>query len=166
MLIVARAWAGVELAAGALGAAEHKLRVALELARDAGLREEIAQTAARLSLLAVLRDPAEAELLAALSRDNAPAESVAAQALWRAATARVVASRNEHAEAGRLAREAIGLVPAEMLNLRADLLVELAQILLARGDRTGATPTLADAIELYERKGNLASAAQARSLTS
>jgi ADP-ribose pyrophosphatase YjhB (NUDIX family) len=164
MLIVARAWASVELAAGALGAAEHELHVALDLARDAGLLEEVAQTAARLSLLAVLRDPAEAELLVALSRDNAPAESVAAQALWPAATARVTASRDEHAQAERLAREAIRLVPAEMLNLRAELLFDLAEILLARGDRTGATPTVADAIELHERKGNLASAAQARSL--
>jgi hypothetical protein len=35
---------------------------------------------------------------------------------------------------------------------------------LARGDRTGATPMVADAIELYEHKGNLVAAAQARSL--
>jgi ATP/maltotriose-dependent transcriptional regulator MalT len=163
MLIVARARASVELAAGDLGAAEHELHVALDYARDVGLREPVAQTAARLSLLAVQRDPAEAELLASLSRDNAPAESVAAQALWRAATARVTASRNAHQEAERLAREAIGLVPAEMPNLQADLLVDLAEIPLARGDRTSATPMIADAIELYERKGNLASAAQARS---
>jgi tetratricopeptide (TPR) repeat protein len=165
MLILARARASVELAAGDLGAAEQELRVALDLARAAGLREPVAQTAARLSLLAVQRDPAEAELLASLSRDNAPAESVAAQALWRAAMARVTASRNAHGgEAERLAREAIGLVPAELPNLRADLLVNLAEIPLARGDQTGATPMLADAIELYERKGNLVSAAQAHSL--
>jgi tetratricopeptide (TPR) repeat protein len=164
MLIVARARGSVELAAGDLGAAEHELYLALDLARDAGLRDSVAQTAARLSLLAVQRDPAEAGLLASVSRDNAPAESVAAQALWRAATARVTASRNAHGEAERLAREAIRLVPAEMPNLRADLLVELVEILLARGDRNGAMPMVADAIELYERKGNLTSAAQARSL--
>jgi tetratricopeptide (TPR) repeat protein len=164
MLIVARARASVELAAGDFSAAEHELHVALDLARAAGLREPVAQTAARLSLLAVQRDPAEAALLASLSRDNAPAESVAAQALWRAATARVTASRNAYEQAQRLAREAIGLVPAEMPNLRADLLVDLAEIPLARGDRTRATAMIADAIELYERKGNLASAAQARSL--
>ena len=76
----------------------------------------------------------------------------------------MTASRNAHGEAERLAREALRLVPAEMPNLRADLLVDLAEILLARGDRTGATPMVADAIELYERKGNLVSAAQARSL--
>jgi tetratricopeptide (TPR) repeat protein len=165
MLIVARARASVELAAGALGAAVNELQVALDLARDAGLREEVAQTAARLSRLAVLHDPAEAELLASLSRDDAPAESVAAQALWRAATARVTAIRNEHADAQRLAREAIRLVPVEMLNLRADLLVDLAEVLLAGGDRTGAASTVAAALELYERKGNLASAAQTRLLT-
>ena len=53
MLIVARARASVELAAGDLGAAEQELHVALDLARAAGLREPVAQTAARLSLLAV-----------------------------------------------------------------------------------------------------------------
>jgi len=164
MLIVARARASVELTAGDPGAAEHELHVALDLARAAGLREPVAQTAARLSLLAVHRDPAAAELLASLSRDNAPTESVAAQALWRAAMARVTASRNAHEEAERLAREAIRLAPTEMPNLRADLLVDLAEIPLARGDRTSATPMIADATELYERKGNLVSAAQARSL--
>ena len=101
MLIMARAQASVELAAGDLGAAEHELHVALDLGRDAGLREAVAQTAARLSLLAVQRDPVEAELLASLSRDNTPKERVAAQALWQAATARVTASRNAHGEAER-----------------------------------------------------------------
>ena len=43
--------------------------------------------------VALQRDPARAEALATLSRDNAPAESIAAQALARVATARVTASR-------------------------------------------------------------------------
>jgi len=164
MLIVASAHASVELAAGDLGAAERELRAALDLARDIGLRENIAQTAARLSLLVVERDPDQAELLASLSREKAPAESVAAQALWRAATARVMASRNATSEAEHVAREAVGLVPTQMLNLRADLLAGLAELLEAGGDRNAAMPLIAETIALYERKGNLLSAARARSL--
>jgi DNA-binding SARP family transcriptional activator len=164
MLIMASAGASVELAADDLGAAERELRVALDLARDVGLRENIAQTAARLSLLAVERDPEQAELLASLSRENAPAESVAAQALWRAAAARVMASRNATAGAERVAREAVGLVPAQMLNLRADLLAVLAEVLRTGEDRNAAMPPIAEAIALYEHKGNLVSAARARSL--
>lgn len=164
MLIMASARASMELVAGDLGAAEHELRVALDLARDVGLREAVAQTAAQLSLLVVRRDPADAAQLASVSRESAPAESVAAQALWRAATARALATRAEHGEAERLARRAVPLVPAEMLNLRADLLVSLGEILSTGGDETPATSVIGEAVELYERKGNLASAARARSL--
>lgn len=164
MLIVASARASIELSAGDLRAAERELLVALELALDLGLRENIAQTAARLSLLAVRRDTERAELLASVSRENAPAESVATQALWRAAAARVMASRNAIAEAERVAREALGLVPTQMLNLRADLIALLAELLAASGDQNAAMPLTAEAIALYERKGNLVSAARARSL--
>ncbi len=74
-----------------------------------------------------------------------------------------MATGAEHGEAERLAREAVRLVPAEMLNLRADLLASLAQIPRARGDDTAATSAIGEAVELYERKGNVASAARVRS---
>jgi hypothetical protein len=50
-----------------------------------------------------------------------------------------------------------------MPNLRADLLVELAEILRAAGDATGATRAIGEAIDLYEQKGNVVAAARARS---
>jgi hypothetical protein len=40
-----------------------------------------------------------------------------------------------------------------MPNLRTDLLVDLAWILLARGDQTGAAPVIADAIEISRAQG-------------
>jgi tetratricopeptide (TPR) repeat protein len=152
----------VELAAGDIDAAENELEIALELARGARLRDTIAQTAARLSLAVVQRDTARAELLASQSREAAPAESCAAQALWRAATARAAASRNRHREASALAREAVRLVPTEMPNLRADLHMELAEVLRAAGDETGARGAIGEAIDLYEQKGNLLGASRAR----
>jgi tetratricopeptide (TPR) repeat protein len=163
MMLIALARASVELAAGDVDAAERELGIALELARAARLRDTVSQTAARLSLAVVQGDAARAERLAALSRDNAPAESVAAQALWRAATARSTASRNDRREGRALAREAVHFVPTEMPNLRADLLVELAGTLRADGDATGASKAIGEAIDLYEQKGNVVAAARARS---
>jgi DNA-binding SARP family transcriptional activator/tetratricopeptide (TPR) repeat protein len=160
MMVLALDHASVELSAGDVVAAERQLEVALELARAGRLRDIIAQTAARFSLVVVQRDPARAEALAALSRDNAPAEGIAAQALARAATARVTASRALRGAAD-LATEAVRLVPTEMPNLRADLLVELADILRASGDATGATRAIGEAIGLYEQKGSLVGAARA-----
>jgi tetratricopeptide (TPR) repeat protein len=160
MMILALDRASVELAARDIDAAERELEVALELARAGRLRDTIAQTAARLSLVVLQRDPGRAEALATLSRDNAPAESIAAQALARVATARTTASRARHGATG-LATEAVRLVPSVMPNLRADLLVELAEILRASGDAIGATRAIGEAVGLYERKGNLVGAARA-----
>jgi hypothetical protein len=162
-MLIALARVNVEFADGDVDAAERELGVALELARAARLRDTVAQTAARLSLSVVRRDAARAEGLAALSREDAPSESVAAQALWRAATARVTANRNRRRGPRALATEAVRVVPTEMPNLRADLLVELAKILRADGDATGATRAIAEAIDLYDRKGNLVAGARVRS---
>ena len=98
-----------------------------------------------------------------MSKNHAPVEGLAAQALWRAAKAGVMVSRDDHLEAERLAREAVGLAPAEMPNLRADLLMDLAGVLLWARQRAKTQPVIAEAIALYERKGNLVSAARARS---
>jgi hypothetical protein len=51
-----------------------------------------------------------------------------------------------------------------MLNLSADLRVDLTEILLAARWGKAALPVIKEAIDLYERKGNLVSAARARAL--
>jgi hypothetical protein len=56
------------------------------------------------------------------------------------------------------AREAIKPVPDDMLNLRAILLVGLAEILRAAGRHDQAQPVSAEAVQLYERKRNLVAA--------
>jgi ATP/maltotriose-dependent transcriptional regulator MalT len=83
---------------------------------------------------------------------------VTAQALAGAARARVLLGSGDHREAERFAREAITLVPDDMLNLRATLLVGLAEILLAAGRHDEAQPVSAKAVQLYERKHNLVAA--------
>jgi hypothetical protein len=99
-----------------------------------------------------------------MAKEYAPAQGAAAQALWRAAKAGILVSRDDHLEAERLAREAAGLAPAEMPNLRADLLVDLAEVLLRAKQPAKAKPVIAEAIGSYERKGNLVSAASARAV--
>lgn len=102
----------------------------------------------------------EAETFATTSADHAPTEGVAAQALWRAARARVMVALDNHDEAERLMREAIRPVSSEMLNLRADLLIDLAEILQAGKSRGAAMPIIQEAIEVYNRKRNEVSAAR------
>jgi ATP/maltotriose-dependent transcriptional regulator MalT len=83
---------------------------------------------------------------------------VTAQALAGAARARVLLGSGDHREAERFAREAIEPVPDDMLNLRASLLVGLAEILLAAGRDDEVQPVSAEAVQLYERKHNLVAA--------
>src|SRR6266496_512262 len=163
LMWAARSSAAVETLAGDIEASERELRAALQLGLGFRERGPVAEIAAGLSRVLSIPDRStEAAGFATMSVDHAPAEGTAAQALWRAAKARVMASRDDQVEAERLAREAVGLAPAEMLNLRADLLTDLAGVLLGAGQRATAQPVLAEAIELYERKGNLVSAARAR----
>jgi DNA-binding SARP family transcriptional activator/tetratricopeptide (TPR) repeat protein len=164
LMFAARSSAVVEFLAGNLAAGEGELRAALQMALEMREREWISQFAAMLSRVLSVQGSEEAERFSTLSFETVPAENVAAQALWRSAKARVLANRSDHREAERLAREAVQLLPREMLNLSADLHLDLAEILLVAGWREAAVPVIKEAIELYKRKGNLVSAARARAL--
>jgi len=165
LMWAARSSAAVETLAGDLEGSERELRAALQLALRFREREPVARIAAGLSRVLSMRDrSSEAAGFATMSMEYAPVEGLAAQALWRTAKARVMVSRGDHLEAERLAREAVGLAPAEMPNLRADLLVDLAEVLLRAKQPAKSQPVIAEAIELYKRKGNLVSAARARAV--
>ena len=144
----------IELIAGDLPAAEREFRASLEIDHAIGEeREDFSQTAARLAFVLWRQGRDEdAAGMAELSVEAAPSESVAAQALSSAARARATAD-------AELARKAVGLVPDEMLNLRADVLVECAEVLRRAGDDNGAKDAVEEAARLYERKGNLAAIA-------
>jgi hypothetical protein len=75
-----------------------------------------------------------------------------------------LAARGKIEDGTRLAQTAIDLVPATMLDLRADLYVDLAQTQMAGGHREAAREAIDDAITFYERKGNLVAASEARLL--
>jgi tetratricopeptide (TPR) repeat protein len=131
----------------------------LSFGREFEERDQISQAAARLALLLRrLGRSVEAAEFAALSAETAPADGAQAQALSRAAMAASASAAGEHQQAERLASEAVGLVPAEMLNLRADVLVELAEVLLAASQQHSAEQASSQAARLYALKGNLVSA--------
>jgi DNA-binding SARP family transcriptional activator/tetratricopeptide (TPR) repeat protein len=156
---VAQADATVEVLAGDVAAAESALRVALELTRESNERDPVSQIAARLATVVRAQGRLEeAASFALLSEEAAPSEGVEARALSLAATARSASDRGKHQEAEARAREAVSLVPKEMLSLRADVLVELAEVLRAGSQRHGALEAVREAMRLYERKGDTVSA--------
>jgi len=105
----------------------------------------------------------EAEQIAQLGRELGDDQDALAQALWRQVQALVDASRGQHTRAGHLAREAVAFSErSDGLNWQGDALSDLAEVLHAAGRGDEAAATLTRALERYERKHNLAQAAQTR----
>jgi len=70
---------------------------------------------------------------------------------------------NQEIGINRLAREAVAITErTDALNWQGDALSDLAEVLHAAGRRDEAEATLTRALERYERKMNLAQAAQTR----
>jgi DNA-binding SARP family transcriptional activator len=163
LMFLAQSNATVDLLNEDLAAAERDLRKAVDLALEIGERDEISWAAAKLSLvLRAEKRSEEAANFAALSTRTAPSESVAAQALSRTAQAHELAERGDHPDAEALARQAVDLAPNQMLNLRADLLVELSKVLQTTDGGRVAREAADEAARLYERKGNIVAASRVR----
>ena len=91
------------------------------------------------------------------------ATETATEMTWRQVKGKVLARRGEHAQAERLAREAIAMGEGtESLNGQGDAHADLAEVLLLAGKPDEASAALEQALERYDRKGNLVSAQRAR----
>jgi tetratricopeptide (TPR) repeat protein len=113
--------------------------------------------------LCALGRHAEAERYARLTRELEVRQNVLGEATWRQVQAVVQAHRGEHAEAEALAREAVGIAErTDGLNYQGDAFCDLAEVLAAAGRTHEAAEALEQALERYERKKNLAMAAQMR----
>jgi ATP/maltotriose-dependent transcriptional regulator MalT len=143
--------------AGDLEAAEREMR------RSAAIHEEIGAT----RYLAMVRAHLAHVLLAQGRVEEAVATIASARALdagsgvryevyWRTATAKAaLRTAGGPVEAVRLAREAVEIVGRSTnLNLHAEALAMLADVLEATGDRASALVSFEAAGDLYERKGN------------
>jgi tetratricopeptide (TPR) repeat protein len=159
----------IELLAGDAGAAERLLRPACERLDLIGELGYLA-SAVPLLLEALYRLGRDEEALRVSERWHPDRltvpEDVDAQVAWRAVRAKLLARRGEVAEAESLAREAVAQASStDDIQLRAEALTALAEVLRIAGSSGQAEAALGEAIAFYERKGNLVAAATVRAMS-
>jgi tetratricopeptide (TPR) repeat protein len=104
-------------------------------------------------VLGALGRPDEAEALAHKGRELGDPDDVWTQALWRQTLALVHSARGQHAEAVRLAEEAVEWFSrTDSLLRQGDAQCDLAHVLGAAGRRDEAIEAWRDALDRYERK--------------
>ena len=164
-LAALRIWMGeVEMLAGDVRAAERSRRRAFETLQGLDEKGILSTVAAYLAetLVALGRDE-EAVRFTLVSEEAAASDDVTSQILWRSARAKAWSREGRREEARELGREALALAAkTDHLNLHADALMSLAQVLSEAGCANEAAGAVEGAIRLYERKGNLVSVAAAR----
>ena len=158
----------VETLAGDAAAAEDEIRTAYEVLERWKMGEKglLSTHAARLaqSLYAQQRY-VEAEDYTKISEQAGASDDIATQTLWRQVRAKTLARRGHVEDAEQLARDAVALAePTDALDMRADGLVDLAEVLHLIGRTDETTGVLEGAVRLYEQKGDVVSAARARSV--
>jgi class 3 adenylate cyclase/tetratricopeptide (TPR) repeat protein len=156
----------IETLAGDPDAAEREIRVAYEALEQMGEKGLLSTQAARLaqSLYAQQRY-VEAEDYAKISEQAGASDDIVTQMLWRQVRAKTLARRGHIEDAEELARVAVALAePTDALDMRADGLVDLAEVLRLIGRTDETTGVLEGAVRLYEQKGDVVSAARARSV--
>jgi tetratricopeptide (TPR) repeat protein len=83
--------------------------------------------------------------------------------LWRQVMAKVLARRGEHTESKRLDREAVAICDeSDMLDRQGDAYADLGEVLILGDDPVEAAAALRQALDRYERKGNVVSAGRTR----
>ena len=99
-----------------------------------------------------------------VSEQLAPADSAIHQGWWRATRATVLAHQGHQEEVRRLANEATATVRGTDWFLRADIHVILAEALVGVGQTDAAREHAREALRIYEQKGHVVGAANARAL--
>ena len=105
----------------------------------------------------------EADAWAGRAAELGATDDLLTEHLWRRVRAKVLARRGEHAEAERLALEAVAISEkTDQLVVQGDVYADLAEVLSLAGRWKEAASALEQAIERYERKGNLVSTQRAQ----
>ena len=105
----------------------------------------------------------EADAWAGRAAELGASDDAATQMLWRQARAKVLARRGVDEEAERLAREAVTIGDeTDMVNQQADAYLDLGEVLLLSGRTDEAILAIEQAVERYERKGNVVSTHRAQ----
>jgi class 3 adenylate cyclase/tetratricopeptide (TPR) repeat protein len=156
----------VELIAGDVEAAERELRRDHEALAAMGERNYISTTAAFLAeaLYRQSRDD-EAQAMTEESEEIAADDDVATQYLWRSVRAKLLARRGFHAEAEKLALEAIRIIDAAQdPDSQGYARLDLAEVLRMADRLPEASDAAAAAAARFEAKANEASASRAHLL--
>jgi tetratricopeptide (TPR) repeat protein len=154
----------IELLADDLDAAERALRRGHEALVRRGARGPLANVAANLARVLLLKERYdEAEELALMCREIAAESQLDTQIKWRSLLAVVQARRGDLGAALALARDAVAWAErSEQPDSQAEAFVDLAEILRATGRADEARGYIDRALRLYELKGNLVAAEQVR----
>jgi DNA-binding SARP family transcriptional activator/tetratricopeptide (TPR) repeat protein len=161
LVTIALAAGRVELLAGDVADAAARYEEGLLVAEEFGID---GSTLARslVEVLCLQRRPDEAVRRLRDLREPQSA-NVLEVARWSIARARVCALSGDFVEAQELAETARTRVAAtDLLPVRAEAAQAYAEVLAAEGRSAEAADALAEAVRLYERKGAVAAAAQAR----
>ena len=147
----------LELLAGDPAAAADFGREAMRLYDEFGERSFASTAAGRLAqALYELDRLDETETWAGRAAELGASDDRLTQMLWRQVKAKVLARRGEHAEAERLARQALAIgEETDLLNDVADAYADLGEVLALAGRADEATAAFAEALARYERKENL-----------
>ena len=161
--ILAIMCAEVELVAGDYTAAAELGAEACELYERHGEQFLLSGSAADLAQALYGLDRLEDADTWATRADELTESDASPSSLWRQVRGKVLARRGEHAEAGRLAQEAVAIADAtDWLKGQGDAYADLAEVLFLAGSHDAASVALEQALGRYERKGNLVSAARTR----
>jgi predicted ATPase len=149
----------IAMLAGDPATAETYLRLEYDSLYQMGERRFLATTAAKLARTIAAQGPSrydEAIKLLDLSREAAADRDLTPQVIGRGLYARILADRGRHREAEELARSAAALAAqTDLLSHRADTLLELSHVLSAAAQVSEAHSAATQALNLYQRKGNL-----------
>jgi tetratricopeptide (TPR) repeat protein len=146
--------AEIDVLAGNLDEAARRLHISCEWLEEDENYSFLSTLAPSLGrVLCALGRHDDAEPLARRGRELGGEEDAVTQTLWRQVQALVCSARGQHAEAERLAREAVAIsARTDGLQLQGDALCDLAEVLEAAGRRDEAAAALLDALDRYERK--------------
>jgi tetratricopeptide (TPR) repeat protein len=107
----------------------------------------------------------EADQWGRLAEGHAPGGDIAAQFSWRALRGKALAAAGRGTEGEALALEALRIVGGtDALTHHGDVLLDLSEVLRREDRQPEAGRRIEEALALFDRKGNAASAARGRSL--
>jgi DNA-binding SARP family transcriptional activator len=149
----------IAMLAGDPATAEMHLRFAYESLSLMGEKGNLATEAALLARAIAAQGQtryAEASQLIAISLEAAAGEDLVTQIIGWGLSARMLADRGRYAEATELASSAVALAAqTDLLSQHADARLDLAHVLAASGRFPEAQAAATQALDLYQRKGNL-----------